>query len=242
MTEFPAGILLNDMPDLTIIYYTANVLPEPAFSNIQKNLLAVSKDIPIISVSQKPVNLGKNICLGPIGQSYINIYKQMLIGAQEAKTKYIALAEDDTLYSKEHFTSYTPKDDEFAYDFSRWNIYTWVPDLYSLKFRISNSTLICPRKLLIEALEERFARYPDESKIPLHYWGEFGKYERQLGVTVRKWVQYLSPVPNIVFIHEKAVGFNYLGKRKRLGEVKAYDIPYWGKASDILSKIYGERK
>ena len=225
--------------DLTVIYYTANVLREPAFTNIQKILLEAIGDTPLISISQKPINLGQNICVGAIGQSYLNIYKQMLIGAKAAKTKYIALAEDDALYSKEHFTSYIPKDDEFAYDMARWTLYTWHPDVYSIKFRINNSTLICTRDLLIEALEERFAKYPDESAIPLHYWGEFGKYERHLGVTVRKQVEYSSKVPSVVLSHEDAVGFGFLGKRKALGPLQAYDIPVWGKASDLIKKIYG---
>jgi hypothetical protein len=225
--------------DLTVLYYTANVLREPAFSNIQKILLSAIGDIPLISVSQKPIDFGQNICVGPIGQSFLNIYKQMLTGAKAAKTKYVALAEDDALYSKEHFTTYVPKDDEFAYDMARWSLYTWTPDLYSIKFRISNSTMICPRDLLIEALEERFAKYPDESVIPLKFWGEFGKYERNLGVAVRKQLQYTSKVPSIVLSHEDAVGFGFLGKKKALGPLRAYDIPVWGKASDLIKKIYG---
>jgi hypothetical protein len=227
--------------DLTVIYYTANVLREPAFTNIQKILLEAIGDTPLISVSQKPIKFGQNICMGPIGQSYLNIYKQMLVGVKAAKTKYVAMAEDDTLYSKEHFTKYTPRDDEFAYDMARWALYTWNPDIYSIKYRIVNSMLICPRNLLIEALEERFAKYPDESKIPLRYWSEFSKYERWLGVTVRKQMQYTAEVPSIVLSHEDAIGFGYTGTAKRLGEVKAYDIPVWGKARQLYNKIYGKQ-
>jgi hypothetical protein len=229
-----------DQRDLTVIYYTANTLREPLFSAAQKQLLESIGNYPLISVSQKPLDLGRNICVGDIGRSYINIYHQMLTGAKAAETKYVALAEDDVLYCKEHFNTYRPKDDEFAYDMARWSIYSWVdPPIYSLKFRKSNTTLIAPRDLLIEALEERFAKYPDESKIPLSYWGEPGRYESALGVTPRKTIEFTSTCPCVVFSHPDAIGYDIQGKTKRLGQIKAYDIPYWQDAKNFIERFYG---
>jgi hypothetical protein len=224
------------MPDLTVVYYTANVLREPFFSRSRKQLAQAADDLPIISVSQKPLDFGENICVD-LSRSYLNIYRQILIGARAAETEFVALAEDDTLYSKEHFTAHRPKADEFAYNMSRWSLYTWTkaPVYYSIKYhRHSNSALIAPRELLIEALEERFAKYPDDTTAPLHYWGEPGRYERVLGVTVRKAVEFFSPVPIITFSHPDAIGYEIQGTRKAPGELKAYDIPVWGKAEDVL--------
>ena len=94
--------------------------------------------------------------------------------------------------------------------------------------------LICERDLFIEAMEERFARWPDESKVNLSLWAEPSKYERQLGVTVREHEIFFTNPPNIVFIHETALAFGNLGKRKKHGEFRAYDIPYWGRAEDTV--------
>jgi hypothetical protein len=98
--------------------------------------------------------------------------------------------------------------------------------------------MIAPRLLLIKALEERFAKYPDESKIPLRYFSEPGKYEKHLGVEIQKIRLYNAKVPSITFSHSEALGFEYQGNRKRLGELQAYDIPVWGKASDIIQNYF----
>ena len=68
------------MNDLTIIYYTANHISDYFMANTKKQLIRAIGDAPIISVSQKPMKLGKNICVGDIGRSGYNLYKQILIG------------------------------------------------------------------------------------------------------------------------------------------------------------------
>ena len=108
------------MNDLTLLYYTSNVLFDRCAVNVRKHLLKLVKNrYPIISVSQEPVEMGQNICVGKIGRTYYNCYKQILIGAKEVKTKYVACVEDDTLYSLEHF-SYRPSGDNFSYNGNMW--------------------------------------------------------------------------------------------------------------------------
>src|SRR3990167_3601524 len=89
--------------DLTVVYYTSNRIREPFGQRVRDQLLLAVSGAPIVSVSQKPLDFGDNICVGDIGHTYFNIYRQMLTGAKAARTKYVALAEDDTLYSPEHF-------------------------------------------------------------------------------------------------------------------------------------------
>lgn len=225
------------MKDLTILYYTANFLKEPFATKVRDVLWKAKGDTHLISISQKPMDYGENIVVD-LPRAYLSIYKQILIGAKAATTEFVALAEDDCLYSSEHFT-YRPPLDTFAYDMARWSIYSWTtPPIYSIKYRRSNSTMLCSRELLIRALEERFAKFPDESKINLSYFGEPGKYEHALGVTVQKSMEYTSTTPCVVFSHPEAIGYHYLGNRKRLGELKAYDIPFWGRADDMIKNFY----
>ena len=223
--------------DLTVVFYTANYEREPFFSNVVNYLRESAKNYPIISVSQKPMDLGRNI-LFEGGRSYLNIYRQMLIGAKAAETKYVAFTEDDLLFPPEHFNSFRPKDDEFGYDMHKWGLFTWRQAIYVQNFR-QTTGMICPRGLFIDAMEERFAKHPVDEEVPLKFWGEVGRYEKPLGVTVRKATGWFSPVAHIVFFHEDSFGFEYLGTAKRMGAVRAYDIPYWGKAIDVMRRFYG---
>ncbi len=224
--------------DITIIYYTANAISDYFYQNTKKYLLEAAGDIPIISVSQKPIDLGKNICVGDIGWSDYNIYRQAMIGAKEAKTKYIAMAEDDTLYSADHFT-FRPSEGKFAYNMNKWSIFTWSrPQIFSNRGRMTFNAMIGNRELFIEAIEERFRKYPKDELIPYKFWGEPGRYEKYLGVTVRETEQFRSQIPIIMFSHPESLNYRKQGTRKKLGQDKAYILPGWGEAKDI-AKLYG---
>lgn len=244
----------EDMNNLTVIYYTSNYLDEhnPYFlNNTKEALLKAAGDLPIIIVSQKPTMFGKNsknICLGDIGRSHLNIYRQMLIGAKEAETDYIALAEDDIFYSYEHFhNNYIGKwPDVMLYDMNKLSLFTWTkPPVYSFRHdRMVVNQLIAPRLRFIDALEERFERVREmmedgkkEEQI-IKYWGDLGRYEDILGVTVQKTKTFMCTCPSIVFSHENAFGYLNHGSRKRLGDLRILEVPYWGRAEDMLKKYY----
>jgi hypothetical protein len=224
---------------ITVLYYTANVVNEVFAKNVRRQLRAAAGDLPIVSVSQKPIDFGENICVGDIGRSHINIYRQVLIAAKCAQTPYVALCEDDILYTPKHFTDYLPVDDTFSYNLNRWRIYTWSK-YFSYTGRMVLSQLIAPRKLLIAALQERFEKYPDESMIPdLSYFCEPGRRERLLGVKLQKKVNYESSgPPNIVFTHPESIGFDYMGEKKSHGPHKQIRLPYWGTVEDVMQKFY----
>ena len=222
------------MNDLTIIYYTANLVPDSFFKKTSEALLKAAGEVPIISVSHKPIELGKNICVGEIGQSVLNIYKQVLIGCKEATTKYVAMAEDDTLYPPDHF-EYRPPEGRFGYNDNRWSLFTWSdPPIFSNKHRMTLNVMICERELLIKILEERFAKYPKENRITRTYWAEPGRYEASMGVTVNPTEKFSSKNPVIMFTHPKCLNWSSQGLRKKLGADPILELPYWGKAEDII--------
>lgn len=260
--------------DLTVIYYTSNWLERtnPYFlKNTTEQLLKATDGLPIIAVSHTPINFGKNrepailnLCLGHIGRSHLNIYRQILEGCKLAKTKYVAMAEDDILYSWEHFhTAQIDKErrkhgDVLLYDMSKMSIFTWSkPPLFSFrtKRRVVNQ-LIAPRQMLIDALEERFARLPvliDEIKRDhpeiedpvarvIKYWGDPGRYEDILGVTVRPAAEYYCEKPSIVFSHPEAFGYLNQGKKKKLGDIRIVELADWGRAEDMLKLYYEPTK
>lgn len=224
--------LIKIMNELTVIFLTANEQPRQFAKYQKETLLAATEGHELISVSRQPINLGKNI-LDKGEKSHINMYFQLMNAAKIASTPYIAVAEDDVLYPKEHFNSFRPPLDTFAYNMHRWLLYTWKPTVFSMKRRISNCTLIAPRQLFIEAWQERFAKYPIE-KYPKRLVGEVGRkhIDEWLGVTERKSVEFWSSIGVVHVNHPH--GTDSLGTRKKMGEVKAIEIPYWGRAEDVV--------
>lgn len=103
------------MIDATILYYTSNKEYEIFEDSIQQTLFNSIGSMPIISVSQKPINFGKNICIGDIGSSELNILKQLLIGAIHAKTRFVIPFESDMLCPPDFFDFVPTRDDTFYY-------------------------------------------------------------------------------------------------------------------------------
>jgi hypothetical protein len=86
-------------------------------------------------------------------------------------------------------------------------------------------------------IEERLSKFT-EDKEPTKLWSEPGKHDGKYGLLGYKYQMFMT-MPVVSFIHPETLAFNFLGERKRLNPIKAYDIPYWGKVSDII-KIYYE--
>lgn len=241
--------------DLTIIFYTANKVQEPFASRVRDHLVRTTKGkIPIISVSQKPLDFGLNICVGDIGFSLINIYRQALIGALATRNPYIAMCEDDCLYTPGHF-EYRPPEDAFGYNLNRWTLFTWSKTpLYSFRNRMVFSQCIAPRELYISAMTERFlllkqpiSARPDKMPPPLtrqqeKYFAEPGRYEGHLGVEIQKVDPFKSPEPNVVFSHMEALGALKLGVKKRMGHPRLERLEPWGPAEDLIREYFGEEE
>jgi hypothetical protein len=224
--------------DLTILYITASRLPDHWMKfQIDQLLTAIDFWTPIISVSRTLLPLGLNL-IDSEPQSYWNIYMQMLRAAKLAKTPFVAMAEDDTLYTNTHFVEFRPPMDAVAYDRSRWSLFTW-DNIYCLRNRISNCSMIAPRDYLIDALEERARVHPNG--LPDSEVGEVGRerIEKKMGVSVRNCVEFYSFGPIVQLNHTEGSDPRQKDQWKRHGQLRAYDIPYWGKATDIIAKFKG---
>lgn len=191
---------------------------------------------PVITVSRQPYELGYNL-IDDGEKSHLNMYRQLLRAAKLADTPYIATAEDDALYPKEHFNFYRPPMDAVCYDMARWSLYWWEP-IYSIKQRISNCTLIAPREYYISKLEEKLSKLHEGN---LHYVSEVGRYENHLGMEPAKIItNVFCEVPTIHFNPPTATDPLAHQKRKRLGQMKAYEVPYWGRAQKYIDIYNGK--
>lgn len=214
------------MSDLTAIYYTAGIVPEN-FAGYTRGI--ITKALPD---KAEFITLFQDLALP---RSQAQIYRQVLKGAKQATTHYVALCEDDVLYSPEHF-KHRPKKGHWAYNMNAWNIYTWGEPVFSYKAprgRRNLNGLICEREMLIEHLEERFRLWPDDSKIDIRIFGEPGKYDNQLGTKPYPSEEFYTNPANIVFSHQANLQFEGLGTRKALGQIRATSVPYWGDAGTI---------
>jgi hypothetical protein len=207
--------------DTTILYYTSN-REEPIFENkIIDNLIKVSHGLPIISISQQPIKLGTNISIGDKGQSYLNLFRQILIGAKKATTKYIQYAESDFLYSPDYF-NFEPKEDVYLYD-NIWIVYK-NKDLYYRKI-YSEGAQIVRRELLIERFKEFLKDKPQWFNGRLKLKGE------------EPFQHWRHKTPR--FTGDPCVSFKTEhGVSKYTNTLKEYatELPYWGDIKELKSK------
>lgn len=208
------------MSDLTLLFITAGKRPEKWIEFHAEQLAQLP--YPIITMRDE-MKLGEE-----------TIYKRMLEGARQATTPFVGVVEDDVLYPPEHFSKFRPEPDTFAYNQHRWALFTWGVPTYNWRNRKSNCSLIAPRELLIETLEERFAKHPNGWP----YVGELGRerIDRVLGVTPRKAIEWHSTVAVIQINHDDATEERQKAHWKDLGPMRAYDIPRWGKAEELITK------
>jgi hypothetical protein len=222
--------------DITAIFLTNNEVPERWMRFHNQVLLESLCGAPLITMSRKPMNLGGMNILQDKPKSMSNIYWQLLRGAKLAKTDYIAVVEDDTLYPEEHF-KYRPDKNKIGYNMNHWHLFTWGTPMYSWRNRRGNYSMLSYRELVIKALEERFAKYPNGT--PDKITGELGRQmvENNLGVAHLE-VEEFETLESIINFNHDEVASDPMQRehRKSWGNVQALHIPRWGKASELVKK------
>ena len=242
----------------TAIYLTDNMLDEKIDSLCKKNILNSIGDLPLISVSHKPIDFGTNICVGVMERNSLSINIQMMKALEVVKTKYIAIAEHDCLYTQEHFAFVPPDDKIFWYNENVWllQFYSNGHPEYNGMFsmfpgRKANSQLTCETQLMIGATKDRIDMMSDPAwmaKYPSGRIGEAGHmdYNHAMRLSCYKSVAHIreklkeyiakykgenwnSKISNIDIRHKDNFTKNRRGK-KRL-----YELPYWGKMEDVLN-------
>jgi hypothetical protein len=147
------------MSDVTIIYYTSNCENKKFEYGIRRELAKSIRRKPLISVSQVPIRFGKNICVGIVGRSNHNALRQMQLGALEATTKYVSMAESDTLYPQDLFDFVPPSDDTFYIAKPFYVLFNQRGSkrVYAEKPKSSESAMVVNRDFLLSRMEEIFS-------------------------------------------------------------------------------------
>ena len=146
----------------TVVFYTDHTLPEALAAPVQRILLAATAGMPVVSVSQRPMALGRNLAIGPQPRSHLTMYRQLLLGVEAADTDTIALAEHDVLYTREHVQWTPPTLTTFYYNAHHWFADAkpgpgWGTFSWTGGKRVAMSQLICGRDILLANLRQRIA-------------------------------------------------------------------------------------
>jgi len=212
----------------TIIYYTASREDNEFEQKIIDNLIEQAGDIPIISVSQKPMNLGRNICVGDVGHSYLNEWRQILVGAREATTPYIIFAESDFLYPKDYFTLDNPTEDLYRYD-NVWIVFNNRHGNVYRKKGQSEGAQICKRDVLIKEYEKYLEGQPEWYDGVITIGKRGGNPLSKIPITF-----YGSDIPCLSF--KTGNGLRDMTNTLNGEENKKYELPYWGEISSLRKK------
>ena len=218
---------MSKMEDLTILYYSSNRENQGFEQRVIDNLLKVS-DLPIISVTQKPMKLGKNICVGDVGVSGFNMFRQVQIGLKEVKTKFVISAESDCLYPPDYF-QFVPEHDDRCYRDT--NLYV-MPDqrpYFFLKEEGATHAQIIGRDYYLSVLNNLFMGAPDWSTEEMNFPKERWRKEDIFN--------YIEPfkTENPVVQIKTHRGMRYYTHSDR---TPIHELKYWGNGIKFRSKYY----
>jgi len=194
--------------DRVIVYYTDNKIEMSLAAAVRNHLKKMAGPIPIISVSQKPLDFGKNICVGFKEKSYKSMYEQMLVGVKAApENSIVYLCEHDIFYHPSHFEK-VPEEKDCVY--INQNKFYWKNG-YNSFFKSPKqkawSQTIGNREYLLNKLEQK----------------------TEDGLRVR-WFKWDSNRPNVDVRHDDNLSAvpKYLRQWLIADKGGTYNLPGWG--------------
>lgn len=206
------------MPNKTVIYYTGN-FKNPSFeAKVRKTLAESCYNLPLISVSHKPLDFGWNICVGEVGASYLNVYRQMLIGAEAVTTEYIVFAEDDFLYPPEYFAFEPPGGDFYRLD-NTWMVLKRGP-FYRTK--PIGGAQVAKRDFIVKKLTEYLAGEPE--------WADDGYTPKKPDFMGAPFELFSGP-PAVAFKPTNNLSSSGYALKDRTA-----NLPPWGDVAELRSK------
>lgn len=215
------------MEDLTILYYTSN-REKPAFEErVREVWMAACGDLPIVSVSQRSMDVGHNICVGDVRVSGFNMFRQCQIGLREVKTKFVISVEADCLYPPDYFTFVPPLDDVFyrndnTYLIGQHRKYYWrKPEGGTWAQVVGTQHYLNRLNALFEGAPEWSA---EELNFPKERW--------RINDVPDVVIYYSSPTPCVTI--KASGGMRHYSHSDR---VPIYTLPYWGTAAVLRERL-----
>ena len=222
-----------------IIYYTSNQENEEFEQKIRDNILNVCGGIPIVSVYQKPIDFGKNICVGDVGVNDDNLFRQVQMACQNTDADYIITTEADVIYPKDYFKFIPPDLNQVYRSDNMWILYKSKRKLGYYKKEYSEGGQIIGREFYLSLLDKALKDLPMWN--PLFYKNgtcpecpsgqPVNKIRNPFTFSRIKW-QYFNTDP-IISVK------TYQGLRSYGGRASEHreDLPVWGNYKDLKQKF-----
>jgi len=222
---------------LTIVYYTAN-RQDPEFEKrICAELVVAANGQQIVSVSQKPMDLGVNIVVGDVGVSMANMLRQMLIGCVTAATDWVGFAESDCLYpAYGHFDYRGPKLDMCYCSDQMWVLKKWKDGFY--KKNHDQWAYIAGRDYMIKKLRHRLRFLDQIWKDGVEHGKPSKTNLKYLFFSKHKW-EYFKAGNACVHI-KRGEGSMYKDTPTIEDIEPAQSLPYWGRADELKGRFLGD--
>ena len=220
------------MSKATIIYYSSN-REKPEFeTRIRDNILKVCGNLPIISVTQKPIDFGKNIVVGEVGASGFNMFRQVQIACREAKTRFVLSAEADCLYPPDYFKFIPPKEDKC---YRNKNLYVMgqYRTYFFKKEEGATHAQIVGREFYLKTLDKLFEGAPKWSVEEKNFPKE-RTHKKQEDVFLSHEIEYYETKYPVVQIKTSQSMRHYTNSDR----IPRQELPYWGNGTDFRKKYY----
>ena len=222
------------MEKKTIIYYTSNK-EKPAFERrVQENIKKVCGGLPIVSISQKPINFGTNVCIGDVGTSGFNMFRQVEIGLQMINTTFVISTEADCLYPPEYF-QFTPPVKDKPYRNSNLYVMPDARDYFFYKKEGATHAQIVGTEFYLERLQKLFKGAPEWNTKEKNFPRERHKMVDVFHKDEIKHWHCKNPVVQI----KTHRGMRYYTKSDR---TPIQSIKYWGDGTPFRSYYLHGRK
>lgn len=220
------------MVDITIIYYSSN-REKPEFEQrIKDQILKVSAGLPIISVTQKPIDFGKNIVVGDVGASGFNMFRQVQIACREAKTRFVLSAEADCVYPPDYFQFVPPRVD-ICYRNKNLYVMGQHRTYFFKKEEGATHAQIVGREFYLRSLDKLFEGAPDWSVEEKNFPKERTHKKRE-DVFLPGEIEFYETKYPVIQIKTSQSMRHYTHSDR----VPRNELPYWGKGADFRKKYY----
>lgn len=217
------------MVDATVLYYTSNREGKIFEGRVREILLKNKGDLPLISVSQKPIDFGKNIDVGDHGVSGFNMFRQVQIGLREVKTKFVISAEADCFYPPDYFQFVPPNDTPYRNQ-NTWVMPQWRPFFWNKKESATHAQIV-GTKFYLKTLDDLFEGAPKWSVKEKNFPKERHKIE-----DVFDKIEYWNTKNPVVQVKTKRSMRHYTHSER----IDTHELPYWGKGVDFRKKYYSD--
>lgn len=210
------------------IIYVSSGHESPEFERkTRETLLKNCGNLPIVAVTQKPVDLGescKNIVVGEVGASGFNFCRQVQIACENASTDFVISAESDCIYPPDYF-QFTPRRLNVPYRNTNIFVQKYKQD-FVCKKHSSTFAQIVGREFYIKRLNSLFVDQP--------MWDlKMRNFPKEINRMLFDEFEYWeSENPCVSF----KTG-NGMRKHSPTGSMEFDSLPYWGNIGE-LRKYY----